>query len=173
MTATADILPNVTHHFPFLREGNGHATRFGTGSTAPARLTIPARFVTLRRMSKPIRRFVAVFLLLWLPLSTGSALAASLAMQLPQQGACHETAGDMPDGVGGHHTPPQDAAQTAADASPCSACGVCHLACTAYLDAPDVAVQLAGTGSQAVTFLPATFISHLSAPLDPPPLAAA
>jgi ferredoxin len=127
-------------------------------------------------MLRSSRKFVAVFMLLWLPISSGSALAASLAMQL-QQGECHESAemmsmshDDMMDHdmmAHGH-----EAMQASAEGdSGCTACGVCHLACTAYLDTPVVAMQLAAPASQAISSIPETFVSHLSAPLDPPPLA--
>ena len=115
-------------------------------------------------------------MLLWLPLSSGSALAASLAMQL-QRGECHESAemvnmshDDMMDHDMMQHDHEAMQASDEGD-SGCTSCGVCHLACTAYLDTPVVAMQMADTDSQAVSSIPETFVSHLSAPLDPPPLA--
>lgn len=127
-------------------------------------------------MIRSFRKFIAVFMLLWLPLSSGSALAASLAMQL-QQGECHESAEmmsmsheDMMDHDMMQHEHEAMQANNEGD-SGCTACGVCHLACTAYLDTPVVAMQLAAPASQAVSSIPETFVSHLSAPLDPPPLA--
>ena len=108
-------------------------------------------------------------MLLWLPLSSGSALAASLAMQL-QQGECHESAEMM--SMSHDDMMDHEAMQTSdAGDSSCTACGVCHLACTVYLDTPVVAMKLAAPASQAVSSIPETFVSHLSAPLDPPPLA--
>lgn len=115
-------------------------------------------------------------MLLWLPLSSGSALAASLAMQL-QQGECHESAEMMSmshDDMMSHDMMQHDheAMQVSDEGdSGCTSCGVCHLACTAYLDTPVVAMQLAAPASQAVSSISETFVSHLSAPLDPPPLA--
>lgn len=127
-------------------------------------------------MSHLTRKFIAVFMLLWLPLSSGSALAASLAMQL-QQGECHESAEmmsmsheDMMDLDMMQHD--HEAMQASDEGnSGCTSCGVCHLACTAYLDTPVVAMQLSDSGSEAVSSIPKTFVSHLSAPLVPPPLA--
>lgn len=127
-------------------------------------------------MSTLTRKIIAVIMLLWLPLSSGSALAASIGMQL-QQGECHDSTmmmdmslGDMAD----HHMMHMDDMQSSADDSTqCSSCSICHLACTAFLDAPAVAVQVVETGSQAVRSQSETFVSHLSAPLDPPPLVAA
>lgn len=126
-------------------------------------------------MIRSFRKFIAVFMLLWLPLSSGSALAASLAMQL-QQGECHESTEMMSmshDDMMDHDMMQHDheAMQASDDGdSGCTACGVCHMVCTAYLDTPVVAMQLTETGSQAVSSIPETFVSHLSAPLDPPPL---
>ncbi len=127
-------------------------------------------------MIRSFRKFIAVFMLLWLPLSSGSALAASLAMQL-QQGECHESAEMMTtshDDMMDHDMMQHDhEAMQASDEgdSGCMSCGVCHLACTAYLDTLVVAMQMAAPASQAVSSIPETFVSHLSAPLDPPPLA--
>jgi cytochrome c553 len=123
------------------------------------------------------RKFIAVFLLLWLPLFSASAVAESLAMQL-QRGDCHESAemmmsmshDDMMDHGMMHHEAMQ--ASDAEDSS-CTACAICHVAGSAFLYAPDVAMQYIETASQPVGFIPETFVSHLSAPLDPPPLVAA
>ncbi len=151
----------------------------------------PASLCHTASMSRLTRKFIAVFMLLWLPLSSGSALAASLAMQL-QQGECHESAEmmsmshedmldhdmldhDMMDHDMMQHDMMQhdhEAMQASDESnSGCTSCGVCHLACTAYLDTPVVAMQLSNSGSQAVSSIPETFVSHLSAPLVPPPLA--
>lgn len=129
-----------------------------------------------------MRKLVAVFMLLWLPLSGGNALAASLAMQL-QQGECHPAAAtmaheDMADHHGmmmDHQMPSHDhaAMQADDDTSNCTSCGVCHLACSAYLHAPAVALPLEKAVSRAVPATAAHFVSHTSAPLLPPPLVAA
>lgn len=115
-------------------------------------------------------------MLLWLPLSGGSALAASLDMQL-QPGDCHDPAMVMSQGdMDGHDMMHHDHGAMPApvtDDPGHTSCGVCHLACTAYLDAPAVAVSPAVIASQAVAFIPEIFVSHLSAPLLPPPLVAA
>lgn len=133
------------------------------------------RFATLRDMSKPTRKFIALLMLLWLPLSLGNALAASLAMQL-SQGSCHEAMEmDDPHMMMQHELPAHDDVAMQADdqAANCTSCGICHLACSAWLDAPAVAVQLTEAGSQAVPFFHAAFLSHLSTPLLPPPLVSA
>lgn len=127
-------------------------------------------------MSRLTRKFVAVLMLLWLPIFTGSALAASVSMQL-QRGTCHEAAAPMTmshEDMGEHHQHHSEA-PTLADQqdTSCSACGICHLACTGYLIAPN-----AGTATEQATSLEITpflvvFSSFTSAPLVPPPLARA
>lgn len=129
-------------------------------------------------MSLRSRKFIAVILLLWLPLFSASAVAESLAMQM-QRGDCHESSemmmsmshDDMMDHGMMHHEAAMQANDE--DGSSCSSCAICHIACSAFLDVPAVAMQVIETGSQPVSFIPETFVSHLSAPLDPPPLAAA
>lgn len=142
-----------------------------------AALTMCSDFATLCRMSKTIRQAVAIFMLLWLPISGGNAVAASLAMQM-QQGECdsaHEShAMAMHDGMDHHpmmqHEQP---AQSADDGSNCNGCGVCHLACSGYFAAPAMALPLLTTGSQPVIAESVNFTSHITPPLVPPPLAAA
>jgi len=41
-------------------------------------------------MTRSSRKFIAVLMLLWLPLFSGNALAATISMQLPQ-GGCNES----------------------------------------------------------------------------------
>lgn len=128
-------------------------------------------------MSNRFKKSIAVLLLLWLPLFSASAVAESLAMQL-QRGDCHESAemmmsmshDDMMDHGMMHHEAMQTSSE---DDASCTSCAICHVACSAFLDVPAVAMQLIETGSQPVSFIPETFVSHLSAPLDPPPLVAA
>jgi hypothetical protein len=74
---------------------------------------------------------------------------------------------DMMDHGMMHHEAMQASAE---EDSSCTSCAICHLACTAFLDVPAVAMQVIETGSQPVSFIPETFVSHHSAPLVPPPL---
>lgn len=122
-------------------------------------------------MSLRSRKFIAVILLLWLPLFSASAVAESLAMQM-QRGDCHESSEMMSMSHDGmmHHEAMQASVD---DESSCTACAICHVACSAFVDAPVMAMQLIETGSQPVRAIPETFVSHLSTPLDPPPLVAA
>jgi hypothetical protein len=125
-------------------------------------------------MFRQSRKFIAGLLLLWLPLFSASAVAESLAMQL-QRGDCQESSemmmsmshDDMMDHGMMHHEAMQASAE---EDSCCTSCAICHLACTAFLDVPAVAMQVIETGSQPVSFIPETFVSHHSAPLVPPPL---
>lgn len=128
-------------------------------------------------MSLRTRQFIALFLLLWLPLFGASAVAESLAMQL-QRGDCHESSemmmsmshDDMMDHGMMHHEAMQ---MDDSDDGTCSSCAICHIACSAFLGAPIVAMQSIEASSQPVAFIPEHFVSHQSAPLDPPPLVAA
>lgn len=131
-------------------------------------------------MSRLTRKFIAVLMLLWLPLSGGSALAATVAMQA-QGGACHEAA--MPEmhhadaGDHQHHHAEAAAAQdqTASNdqGSSCNACGICHLACSGYLAEPGVADVAAQVAAQPITPYLVSFHSITFTPQVPPPLARA
>ena len=116
-------------------------------------------------------------MLLWLPLFSGSALAASLAMQA-QQGDCHQTAMQHGEDMSMHHhdaamdqaaTHDHSAAQDQTDSS-CNACGVCHLACSGYLAVPGLAAPDMPQAVAATTPYTVSFHSVTSTPLVPPPL---
>lgn len=140
-------------------------------------------FCEAARMSRLSRKFVAVLMLLWLPLSGGSALAATVSMQA-QRGACHEAAmQEMHHADAGdhrHHHPEASSAQDstasneqADSSSSCNACGVCHLACSGYLAVPGIEAVAAQAAAQPVTPYLVSFHSITSTPLVPPPLARA
>jgi membrane protease subunit (stomatin/prohibitin family) len=127
-------------------------------------------------MSDLTRKFIAVLMLLWLPLSSGSALAASMSMQL-QRGGCMETATMQSmahEDMAGHHQH-HEQAPAAADTqdNTCNDCGVCHLACTGYLAVPSTEVVAAQATELETTPYLVVFHSFTSAPLVPPPLARA
>lgn len=129
-------------------------------------------------MFRSYRKFIAVLLLLWLPVFTGSALAASVTMLLPQD-SCHEAAMSQnmsheAMNMGEHHMHHGDMPATTDEHSPsCSACGVCHLACTGYMAVPDIALVAVQTAARDATPYLVAFHSVTSAPLLPPPLARA
>ena len=125
-------------------------------------------------MFRLTQRWIVLFLLLWMPISGASVLAASVSMQVGQ-GAVHEAA--MPvmnhdDSAMQHdHCPAMQDQQTddAAGKSSCDNCGVCHFACSAYLSAHEIgAVALPGLSSNTPYHF--EFHSVTSAPLVPPPL---
>lgn len=128
-------------------------------------------------MSVLSRKLIAVLMLLWLPLASGSALAASISMQL-QHGGCTESAemqtmahGDMDmDMEMLHHHHEQAPASSDEQSSSCNDCGVCHLACTGYLAVPAVELVVAQTTALESTPYLVSFNSHSSTPLVPPPL---
>ena len=125
-------------------------------------------------MSRLTRKFVAVLILLWLPIFTGSALAASVSMQL-QRGTCHEVATSTAmshEDMGNHHQHHWEAPPiTDQQDTSCSACGICHLACTGYLVAPNGDTAAEQAASLETTPFLVVFNSFTSAPLVPPPLA--
>lgn len=130
-------------------------------------------------MSRLTRKFVAVLMLLWLPLSGGGALAATVSMQT-QHGACDAAMPEMhhADADGSQHHPagaPAVHDQTALDdqGSSCNSCGVCHLVCSGYLAAPGVDTVAAQAAARPAASYAVTFHSITSAPLLHPPLARA
>lgn len=124
-------------------------------------------------MSHHTKKLIAVLMMLWLPLFSGAALASSMTMQMPQS-SCHEMADDgammsadmaMDDG---------SMADSAGHGDPtCHTCGVCHLACTAYLAVPDVQFTPLQSTAQIFSAYLVSFRSISFAPLLPPPLVSA
>lgn len=109
-------------------------------------------------------------MLLWLPLFSGSALAASVSMQMPQ-GHCMEMADMAGMDMSGHSLHQDEAPAVADQYSPsCSSCGICHLACSAYLAVPDVAPAAVQHGAQEIAPYLVSFHSITSTPLLHPPL---
>lgn len=127
-------------------------------------------------MFRSSRKFIALLMLLWLPLSSGSALAATVSMQMPQ-GKCHEAVMSQAmshENMGEHHQHHGKMPATTDEHSPsCSACGVCHLACTGYLAVPGVELVAVQTTAREITPYLVVFHSFTSVPLVPPPLARA
>lgn len=124
-------------------------------------------------MFRSSRKFIAVLLLLWLPVFTGSALAASVSMQT-QQGKCHEAAmSHEAMDMGEHHMHHGDNMPSSPDehSQSCSACGVCHLACTGYLAVPGPDMVAMQSAAREATPYLVVFHSFTSVPLLPPPLA--
>lgn len=100
-----------------------------------------------------MRKFISIFLLLWLPLVSGNALAQAMLMSWEQltQASCPE-----------HH-----------DASPnCVQCEFCQMACSACL--PSTALRMAVNPLPQADFAPflGKWRSLIFPPLDPPPIAA-
>lgn len=118
-------------------------------------------------MSRLTQKIIAVLLAVWLPLFSGSALAASVSMQMPA-GHCQDETMSMADmgdmDMSAHHM--SDTSDQHAPA--CDSCGLCHLACTAAVPSVVVAAQ---TAACDVTPYAVSFRSFTSAPLLPPPLA--
>ncbi|WP_283744465.1 DUF2946 family protein [Sideroxydans sp. CL21] len=120
-------------------------------------------------------KFIAILLLLWLPIFNGSALAATVSMQM-QQGRSHETAAahmnmmSHADMTGQHQHPCKMHTTTDEHDTSCNSCGVCHLACTGYLVVPGMEMIPVQTATTEITPYLVAFDSLVSAPLVPPPL---
>jgi len=135
-------------------------------------------------MSRPFRKFVAALLAIWLPLFSGSALAASVAMQATS-GDCHAVAAQAHEQQMHHastthqhdslHNDRAAASQDRAGQhdqhnSSCKDCGVCHFACSGFLATVAIDATEARLSAQAYATSSTQFQSHTPAPLDPPPL---
>lgn len=124
-------------------------------------------------MSRLAQKILAIMFAIWLPLFSGSAMATSVAMQLPS-GHCQDDSIAMADmdssgmDLGDMHqmSDPSDEHTPA-----CSICAVCHLACTAYLAVLPLDMSAVQAGALEFTPFQATFFSVSSAPLLHPPLA--
>lgn len=128
-------------------------------------------------MSNLTRKFVAVLMLLWLPLSGASALAATISMQTQQHDSCHAAATPVHHADAGEHQHHHDEGSAAQDISASdeqgssgNSCSVCHLACSGYLAVPAVAAPAVQAAAPLATPYVASFRSITSAPLLPPPL---
>jgi ferredoxin len=123
-------------------------------------------------MSDILRKFIAVLLVIWLPLFSGGAMSASVSMPM-QNGSCHEAGMEaMQDMDEDQHAMSHD--QSSAQdqhGTSCTACGVCHLACSGYLGVQ--AIKNMEVLQSAVSVTPYLFSFHsiTSTPLVPPPLA--
>jgi hypothetical protein len=135
-------------------------------------------------MFHAIKKFVAIFLAIWLPLFSGNALAVSVVMQavnsnskMVAQQDCHSPQRTL---AAHQHTENQDQSAGNYDQqnshpdrqnSPCKDCGVCHLACSGYLATMVIEAVKFQSMDQLFAAFSAQFQSITSAPLDPPPLA--
>jgi hypothetical protein len=128
-------------------------------------------------MSQSTRKFIAVLLAIWLPLFSGSVLAASVTMQLhngtgpyaAMQGmqngdACEQQHTMSADGQN-HSVMPDHHGKS------CTTCGVCHLACSSYLAVSSLDGLAVHQADDSVVFYVLSFNSISSVPLLPPPLA--
>lgn len=125
-------------------------------------------------MSNAFKKFVAILMLLWLPLFSGNTLAAMVSMPM-LQGSCHETATPQKmahSDMAQHHHEEASSSTDKQDA-PCSSCGVCHLFCAGYLFVSSIAIIAEQSStSETIPYL-VSFRSLTFAPLLPPPLARA
>lgn len=139
-------------------------------------------------MSPFIRKFIAVLLALWLPLFSGSVLAASVSMQCHSgpfhSGQIHHDSvrdvamPDMQQGddceqhVAQNGNTTQDH-QGSCQGGSCDSCGVCHLACSGYLAISCLSALNLPLPDVSLAIYLLSFDSTTSIPLLPPPLARA
>lgn len=135
-------------------------------------------------MSRPIKKFIALFLAVWLPLFSGNALAGVVAMQA-NGGDCHAaamqqnehhsqhvqnaTAHAQHEQLAAHHEMPS--VQHDPSDSSCTSHAICHLACCGYM--ANSVVMTVAEQQPDHAFTPYLVTLHtLTLPLfDPPPLA--
>jgi len=142
-------------------------------------------------MSQSARKFIAVLLALWLPLFSGSVLAASVSMQLhtakshTEQMHTEQASNDaVPmmqmamqhgDSCEQQFSVSTDTQHHAASHdhhdNKCTACGVCHLACSGYLAVSDLSGLTQQQPDETVAVYLLSFNSTTSLPPLPPPLA--
>jgi hypothetical protein len=121
-------------------------------------------------MFSSCKKFVAVLMLILLPLSGSSALAATISMQ--KNDACD----GMAMTVIQHHQEGGTGNAATAHAHQCKSCsinGTCHLSCIGYLAPPSYELASLQPEMRPVTPYLVSFTSVTSAPLNPPPLASA
>jgi len=129
-----------------------------------------------------IRKFVAIFIAIWLPLFSGNVMAVSVAMQT-MGSDCHSAAAQQ-DEHHMHQASAQQHSQSVADQdqssclhdqqdSGCGNSGICHLACSGYLATSSI--KVVDVQLLAQSFVPSLiqFQSVALTLLDPPPLARA
>jgi hypothetical protein len=113
-------------------------------------------------MSSFVRKFIAVLLAIWLPLFSGGA-----------NGSCHEAGMDTMQDMDEHqHAMSHDQSpNNDQDGTSCTACAVCHLACSGYLGVQ--AIKNLEVLQSAISVTPYLFSYHsiTSTPVVPPPLA--
>jgi len=161
------------------------AAKHGNVSIVPccrAVLDRIAEFCQAAHMSHAAGKFIALILAIWLPLFSGNALAASIAMQ--------SMAGGCPSAVMQQDEPqphctstiqqPMHHAQLDADQDQAaghqdqpagSDCGTCHLACCGYLAAATIEAMADQPSARLFASISSQFQSITPALLDHPPLA--
>ena len=159
----------------------------GRSDLTPFTIDRTAEFCQAVHMSRSIRKFVAVFIAIWLPLFSGNVLAVSVGMQSMSGDSmgrdCHAAAVHQ-DAHHVHHASAEQYSGAAADHgqsscfydhqdSGCGNSGICHLACSGYLATASVTLVGARPSAQLVQSSSTQFQSAPLTPFDPPPLARA
>ena len=136
-------------------------------------------------MSLFLRKYLSLLIAIWLPLFTGSALAASVTMQMTSDDCppllAKETRFHPSQSPSLHHhemhqidllargDDPASGQQNQQNTS-CKDCSVCHFACGGYLATEALKMTEPLLSTQEYSVQSTRFISYTSPPQDPPPL---
>lgn len=134
---------------------------------------LPSR-ASFRTMPTQIRKLIAFFLMLWLPLFSMSAAAMVSCPHGADSAVMNE--GPMDSGCAMHHMDSdQPAAHHAAHSGhsapvhDCGQCGVCHIACSPGLISTSQQLNFNSISSDSVA-LSSRFLSIILPIFEPPPL---
>ena len=141
-------------------------------------------FCQTASMSHSLRKFIAILMLLWLPLFSGNVLAVSVVMQtmddghqgtVAQQGEPHMHCSATVQQHAQHArlavAQDQSADHQDQQSSAHENCGTCHFACGGYMATASIKVMDAQPLVRLFTTPSPQFQSITLIPLDPPPLA--
>lgn len=121
----------------------------------------------LKNMNKAIRHFVAIFLMLWLPVFSGSASAMVACAHMMSQDMSRDVSMTATDQGGPCNM--QDTDRMEKTSAGCDQCGQCHVACSPGITSTShTPVTIASNVEHAS---PLQLFHSITLPLlDPPPL---
>lgn len=122
----------------------------------------------------PLRRFIAVLLILWLPIQTAGAAVMPFCKHLPRGAEHARVAEHASERVAaspcdGHVHDKSDVLADDSNKLPCDQCDLCRLACAGFMPA-SIALPHGPAVSVAVGEVPQSFRSAVAVLADRPPL---
>lgn len=137
-------------------------------------------FCQATTMLRHIKKIIAVFLAIWLPVFSGNVLAFSVAMQ-SARGDYHPVTTQQSEHCTHHasttqHAPSlvdhdQSASHGDQQDTGCANSGICHLACCGFMATVSIGVAAVQSSAQLISPCSTQIKSIALTPLDPPPLA--